>query len=80
MPYNEPTGHLQYKTMDSAPLDGTVVMGLCQRKYPEAIYFADGVWNFWHLAAGTTCNPDYWCPLPGSAPSDYAAADVATPT
>lgn len=80
MPYNEPTGHLQYYTMDSAPKDGTVVMALCQRKYPEAVYYASDRWNYWHLAAGTACAPDYWCHLPASAPSEYAQADVATPT
>lgn len=74
-----PTGNLQYRTMVSAPMDGTVVMGLCQRKHPQAVYFSAGAWHFWHLAANTACAPDYWCRMPGDQPADYFQADVATP-
>jgi hypothetical protein len=70
-------GQLQYKRMDTAPLDGTIVMGLCGRKYPDAIFYSSAAWHFWDRPATWPCFPDYWTPLPGDAPSDYAQTDAA---
>jgi hypothetical protein len=72
------TGHQQYYFMDSAPKDGTVIMGLCGRKYPEAIYYSSGAWHYWLRPVTTPCYPDYWCWLPGDTPSGYMQLDVAS--
>ena len=71
-----PTGQQQYRRMDTAPTDRTVIMGLCQHKYPEAIYYSADAWHFWHRPIAEICLPDFWCRLPGDTPSDYYQSDL----
>lgn len=61
-----------YKPMNTAPLDGTVVLVLAGSRKPRAAYWdsKDNKWCYWH-AVKEPCYPVYWTPLPADPPSDY---------
>ena len=61
-----------YKPMEKAPLDGTVVLVLAGSRKPRAAYWdsKDSKWCYWH-ATKEPCNPAYWTALPADPPSDY---------
>jgi hypothetical protein len=67
-----------YKPMDSAPMDGTVVLVLADSREPRAAYYETGDypehkgearWRFWH--DDEPCYPAYWTAVPADPPSDY---------
>lgn len=68
-----------YKRMDTAPVDGSVVMVLCGAKWPVAAYWwargeksvSDGEWRTAITNKAIVPPPVYWCPLPAQAPTDY---------
>lgn len=62
-------GVQDYRHMDSAPRDGSVIMVLAGSKHPVPAYWDMEGWRLWH--SGKYCEPDYWTELPGSPPSDY---------
>lgn len=59
-----------YKRMDVAPMDGTIVLVLAQSRVPRAAYYdATGKWMFVH--SDDPCYPDYWTAIPAQPYSDY---------
>jgi hypothetical protein len=65
-------GVQDYKPMEKAPMDGTVVLVLAGSRKPRAAYWdykAEG-WKFWH-APKEDCYPAYWTDLPADPPSDF---------
>lgn len=69
----------EYKKMDSAPMDGSVVMVLCGAKWPVAAYWhskgmksvQDGHWRTAITDKEITPGPQWWTSLPAQAPTDY---------
>jgi hypothetical protein len=61
-----------YKPIDTAPMDGTVVLVLAGSRKPRAAYwdYKDTSWKFWH-APKEDCYPSYWTAIPADPPSDY---------
>lgn len=69
----------QYKTMDSAPTDGNVILVLTTSKYPRAAYWNIGTaeWLFWHTSEN--CNPVYWADLPADVPAGFFEDELSNP-
>lgn len=66
----------QYKTMDSAPVDGTVVLVLTESKHPFAAYYdvGAGEWRYWQF--DNDCYPQYWAELPAEVPAGFREIEV----
>lgn len=71
-------GVYDYKNMDTAPTDGTVVLVLTDTKYPRSAYKDATGWHYYH--SDEPCGPIYWMPLPADPPSDFKVASVPLPS
>lgn len=67
-----------YKSMDTAPQTGAVVLALTDTKYPRAVYWSVDSWHYYH--SDEACAPMYWMPLPADPPSDFKVASVPLPS